>query len=461
MELAQRASAFARLVERQNRAVFNDWGCYTFTQMLVYKCQLSGKELVKLDERNTSKTCSRCGQMQDMPLWKRTYHCENCGLVMDRDDNSADNILARFFARRRSHGGFLSDPKTVIEMVVNMFYHILKGSPVSMYVIEAQNYRQALYNALQIILSDGYKRSPRGLGTRELQDVSIVINNPCDRVALLPGRKANIFATLAETLWVLAGRDDLEFIGYYLQRIADFSDDGVVLHGAYGPRIKNWRGVNQLAEVLRILKSDPDSRRAVIALFDPACDFDTRRKDIPCNNWMQFSLRDGKLHMRVVSRSMDVIWGSTINVFEWTVIQELLSRQLGVSPGGYTHFVGSLHLYEDFLQRVHEILAHPLNMTRYNTVPWDIPFESLDEQLEQFIAQESAMRSLIAPTLDKFSSSLLRVATQMCWGYALHKNREYQKAWEVVQQLPDCDLKAAALDFFSYNKNYRVLRDVY
>ena len=87
----------------KNRAVFNDWGCYTFAQMLVYKCQVSGKELLKLDERNTSKTCSRCGQMQDMPLWKRTYHCENCGLVMDRDDNSADNILARFFARRGPH----------------------------------------------------------------------------------------------------------------------------------------------------------------------------------------------------------------------------------------------------------------------------------------------------------------------------------------------------------------------
>lgn len=83
-----------------NRAVFNEWGLYTFMQMLAYKCQLSGKELVEIDERNTSKMCSGCGKLQNMPLWKRTYCCVECGLVMDRDDNSAVNILNRFLAGR-------------------------------------------------------------------------------------------------------------------------------------------------------------------------------------------------------------------------------------------------------------------------------------------------------------------------------------------------------------------------
>jgi putative transposase len=83
-----------------NRAVFNDWGLYTFVQMLEYKCQFSGKELVRENERNTSKMCSGCGNRQAMPLWKRTYSCTNCGLVRDRDENSAVNILTRFLARR-------------------------------------------------------------------------------------------------------------------------------------------------------------------------------------------------------------------------------------------------------------------------------------------------------------------------------------------------------------------------
>ncbi|GLV54294.1 transposase [Dictyobacter sp. S3.2.2.5] len=89
--------------KRLNRLVFNDWGLSTFLEMLTYKCQLHGKDLQFVDERNTSKMCSGCGNLQAMPLWKRTYCCGECGLVMDRDDNSAVNILARFLARREPH----------------------------------------------------------------------------------------------------------------------------------------------------------------------------------------------------------------------------------------------------------------------------------------------------------------------------------------------------------------------
>jgi IS605 OrfB family transposase len=107
-DLSQRQMVMKEHQERNkhlNRAVFNDWGLYTFTQMLIYKCQLYGKDLVFLDERNTSKACSGCGHMQSMPLWKRTYGCTECGLVMDRDENSAVNILQRYFARLEPHTG--------------------------------------------------------------------------------------------------------------------------------------------------------------------------------------------------------------------------------------------------------------------------------------------------------------------------------------------------------------------
>src|SRR5215831_2784649 len=86
-----------------NRSVFNDWGLYSFVQMLQDTCHLAGKVLIQIDERDTSKTCSSCGHKQDMPLYKRTYRCEHCGLVMDRDENSAVNIRERFLARLGPH----------------------------------------------------------------------------------------------------------------------------------------------------------------------------------------------------------------------------------------------------------------------------------------------------------------------------------------------------------------------
>jgi putative transposase len=83
----------------RNRAVFNDWGLYRFVQMLEYKCPHAGKKLEITGERYTTQACCRCHQRQDMPLWKRTYRCGTCGLVMDRDVNSAINILQRFLAQ--------------------------------------------------------------------------------------------------------------------------------------------------------------------------------------------------------------------------------------------------------------------------------------------------------------------------------------------------------------------------
>jgi putative transposase len=68
-----------------HRADFNDWGLYGFVSMLEYKCRRAGKELHRIDERYTSQDCSRCGNRQPMPLWKRMYRCGICGLVMDRD----------------------------------------------------------------------------------------------------------------------------------------------------------------------------------------------------------------------------------------------------------------------------------------------------------------------------------------------------------------------------------------
>ena len=98
-DLSQKQMVMKQHQERNkylNRSVYNDWGLYGFLQMLIYKCQKNGKDLIVLDERNTSKMCSGCGNLQPMPLHKRTYCCPKCGMKMDRDENSSINILARY-----------------------------------------------------------------------------------------------------------------------------------------------------------------------------------------------------------------------------------------------------------------------------------------------------------------------------------------------------------------------------
>ncbi len=75
-----------------------------FIQMLSYKAESAGLRIIKVDARNTSKECSNCGIIQDMPLSIREYNCSRCGMQMDRDINASINILNRAtFGQRGSH----------------------------------------------------------------------------------------------------------------------------------------------------------------------------------------------------------------------------------------------------------------------------------------------------------------------------------------------------------------------
>ena len=66
-----------------------------FAQMLSYKAESAGMKVIKVDPRNTSKTCSNCGSIRDMPLFMREYDCDRCGMQLDRDINASINILKR------------------------------------------------------------------------------------------------------------------------------------------------------------------------------------------------------------------------------------------------------------------------------------------------------------------------------------------------------------------------------
>jgi putative transposase len=79
-----------------NRILFNEWRVSRFVDFLGYKCKLYGKELIKIDERGTTRTCSCCGNVKEMKLSDRVYKCENCGFELGRDKNSSINIMKKY-----------------------------------------------------------------------------------------------------------------------------------------------------------------------------------------------------------------------------------------------------------------------------------------------------------------------------------------------------------------------------
>jgi len=239
--------------------------------------------------------------------------------------------------------------------------------------LSATTMNDAFAGALRDLLTCGTEVKARGdTVTVELMHYRVRICEPQHRVMMFPHRRNNPFATLFETLWVLAGENDAKELKFFLPRAMDFSDDGKVWRAGYGPRLRramgfddkltsaiyqddklNWPNapstrIDQIKKAHNTLKADPSSRQAVMTIWDPAkeCTIE-KSKDFPCCNRVALLIRDDKLHLTLNMRSNDILWGfSAINVYEFTALQEFLASLLGVGMGQYQHAADSFHAYK-------------------------------------------------------------------------------------------------------------------
>jgi thymidylate synthase len=190
---------------------------------------------------------------------------------------------------------------------------------------------------------------------RELVGVQLELETPRARLSRTETR-GRPFSALGEFLWYLTEDNRLDFIQPYIPAYAEDSDDGLTVHGGYGPRIFGLRGHDQLENAIRQLNASSTSRRAVIQIFD-AEDNAKRYKEVPCTTTLQFLLREGRLHLITTMRSNDAYLGLPHDVFCFTMLQEMVARILGVDLGGYRHFVGSMHLYDNNRAAARQYLA--------------------------------------------------------------------------------------------------------
>lgn len=133
-----------------------------------------------------------------------------------------------------------------------------------------KNVTYSLINVLRNIRDNGSPVVTRGKEQVEVLSQLLRIKSPLERVIVTPHRNNSIFALIAETFWVLGGRNDLGYLTHYLPRASDFSDDGKTWRAAYGPRLRNWYGVDQFQQVASLLRADPNTKRAVTAAMPVA-----------------------------------------------------------------------------------------------------------------------------------------------------------------------------------------------
>lgn len=320
-----------------------------------------------------------------------------------------------------------------------------------------RNINHATVGGLRDVLRRGQVLTIRGDEVRELRNRVTVLHAPLERCVILPCRSNSIIASTMETIWVLAGRQDIGWLREYLPRAADFSDDGTTWRAAYGPRLRNWNGIDQLGEVRKLLCSDPLTRRAVMSLYDPACDF-VDSKDIPCNNWLHWMMRDGKLHLTIGVRSNDVLWGfSGINAFEFSVLHEAMAHWTGNVVGDVTYLASSFHVYRRHYERAARIVDAFRNVTCYDfgvlPAAFRVPWSCLDQTLERWFAREARVRNDPDTPLrstDLTGDPLLDGTLQLC---RIHHGRksgwDCHRMHDELGALPETDLTAAMYEYLS------------
>lgn len=173
-----------------------------------------------------------------------------------------------------------------------------------------------------------------------------IIEDPTRCIMKNKIRNMPIRYAIGEMLWYLSANNRLTEIRKYSNSWERMSDDGETVNSNYGYCIKKKFGFDQYEYVKKMLFNTPNSRQAVIHIKEPRDTFNNPTKDLNCTVCLQFFIRDGKLYMTTYMRSNDVWMGFPYDVFQFTALQILLSMELGVKLGTYTHIAGSLHLYK-------------------------------------------------------------------------------------------------------------------
>lgn len=185
-------------------------------------------------------------------------------------------------------------------------------------------------------------------GERRLQyPVPITSHYDCPRERVLfdAKRDANPFFHFMEALWIISGRNDVAWMDQWLSTLKRYSDNGVTFHGAYGARL---RAGTQFEDVLHRLRTEKDTTRAVLQIYDHDSDSAYTGKDMPCNCMIFFGLQDNKLNMTVLNRSNDMIWGAYgANVVHFSMVQEYIAGHLGCEVGWYEQVSNNAHIYPD------------------------------------------------------------------------------------------------------------------
>lgn len=322
------------------------------------------------------------------------------------------------------------------------------------------------------------------------EPVIITYLNPRQRVLFNPGRDCNPFFHVYESLWMLAGRNDVALLKFYASKIDQFSDDGKTFNGAYGYRWRQayagqeeqfgfdtentWnvdKRIDQLSIIINHLKNNPNSRRVVLQMWNVEDDLlkidpPNASKDVCCNTAVYFSIRTGDvlesgdggasyLDMTVTNRSNDIVWGMFgANAVHFSFLQEYIACALGVEVGHYHQFSNNAHIYTESNSGFHpeKWLAYPLqNVTaRYTPKLFEGDYKKFDAENKRFVEYFSynAERKM-----EWESEFFVKVAGPMMHAFNMHKLKDREACDYWLERIQGEDWRKASAEWIERRRN--------
>ncbi len=224
---------------------------------------------------------------------------------------------------------------------------------------------QQYHDLMRHILANGTQKTDRtGTGTISVFGYQMRFDL-AKGFPLLTTKKVHMKSIIHELLWFINGDTNIKYLTDNGVKIWDeWADENGNLGPVYGKQWRSWaapngKSIDQLADVIKTIKSNPDSRRIIVSAWNPA-DVPTMALP-PCHAFFQFYVSEGKLSCQLYQRSADVFLGVPFNIASYALLTQMVAQVCDLLPGDFIWTGGDTHLYSNHLEQVDLQLSRDFN----------------------------------------------------------------------------------------------------
>ncbi len=214
---------------------------------------------------------------------------------------------------------------------------------------------------MRLVLDKGAVKTDRtGTGTRSIFGHQMRFDL-AEGFPLVTTKKVHLKSIIHELLWFIRGDTNIKYLHDHGVTIWDeWADENGDLGPVYGAQWRSWpagdgRSIDQLGQVIEMIRKRPDSRRLIISAWNPA---EVEAMALPpCHMMFQFYVADGRLSCQLYQRSADIFLGVPFNIASYALLTMMVAQVTGLEAGDFVHTLGDAHLYSNHLEQTRLQLA--------------------------------------------------------------------------------------------------------